>query len=118
MADVLTRCARCAEFPNEPKANHLVFKGTIPSGQQIKVIITPRFPSDPPRFYFDMQMQTNELMSLDYIDKTSMQIKGNYVRQWNPSCHLAYAMQDLMATVSQRPPRSGQPIPPQHQQQQ
>ena len=47
------------DFPNEPLANYLIFKGTTSTGHPLKIIIPNNYPMAPPRIYFDMQMQQN-----------------------------------------------------------
>lgn len=45
------------DFPGEPQANYLTFKGMASSGHPLKIILPNSFPMQAPRIYFDMQMQ-------------------------------------------------------------
>ena len=80
----------------------------------LKIILPSNYPMGPPRIYFDMQMQKSVIDALPYVNKQTMMIEPDSVKNWRSTFTLDQVVTETSNTIAFNPPNSGQP-PVQHQ---
>jgi len=85
----------------------LVIKGQVFS-YPLKIILPANYPMSPPRIYFDMQMSKTALDSLAYVNKQTMMIEPDSVKNWRANTTLEQVVTDTSNTIAFAPPNAGQ----------
>lgn len=89
------------------RANFLVIKGQA-FAYPLKIILPTNYPMMPPRIYFDMQMQKSVLDQLAYVNKQSMMIEPDCVKNWRANTTLEQVVTETSNTIAFAPPNTGQ----------